>query len=130
MLSGMSNLTQVQANVVAANRSGAGPLAAEELALVGQVRDEYHRLTPIPCTDCKYCQPCPNGVNIPSIFALYNESVMFNAPDHGRFAYSHWMPEAERADQCLECGDCESQCPQKIEIIQWLPKVHAYLHAQ
>jgi predicted aldo/keto reductase-like oxidoreductase len=129
VLSGMSTLTQVKENVVSAGRSGAGLLTGEELALVARVRDEYNRLTPIPCTDCKYCQPCPNGVNIPANFAVYNEAVMFNSLGHGRTAYNRWLPEAERADQCLKCGECESQCPQKIEIMQWLPKVHEYLHA-
>ena len=56
------------------------------------MRDEYRRLTPIPCTECKYCQPCPNGVNIPTIFGFYNEAMMFNAHGYARYAYSNWMP--------------------------------------
>ena len=129
VLSGMSTLAQVKENVVSANSSRPGLLTSEELTLVSRVRDEYRRLTPIPCTECKYCQPCPNGVNIPTIFAFYNAAMMFNAPEHARHSYSNSVPEAERADKCLQCGECESQCPQKIEIMQWLPKVHEYLTA-
>ncbi len=128
VLSGMSSLMQVQENLVSADHSRPGLLTGEELDLVGRVRDEYRRLTPIPCTDCKYCQPCPNGVSIPAIFRIYNEAMMFNAAGHARTVYAQ-LAEDERADKCLECGECESQCPQKIEIMQWLPKVDEYLHA-
>ena len=99
------------------------------MALVGQVRDQYRALTPIPCTDCKYCQPCPNNVAIPRIFDLYNTAMMYNAPDGARRAYEHWVREEERGNCCLECGECESKCPQGIEIIEWLEKADRYLTA-
>ena len=129
VLSGMSTLAQLEENIASANRSGPGLLSSDELALVGQVCDEYRRLTPIPCTDCKYCQPCPNGVNIPAVFGVYNDAMMFNAPEHGRFAYANWVPEAERGDKCLACGECETKCPQGIAIIEWLEKADRYLTA-
>jgi len=129
VLSGMSTLEQVQENIVSANRSGAGSLTEDELALVGRVRDEYRRLIPIPCTDCKYCLPCPNGVSIPRVFEFYNQAIMFNVPEHGRYAYANWLEEAERADNCLACGECETKCPQHIAIIEWLEKADRYLSA-
>jgi predicted aldo/keto reductase-like oxidoreductase len=86
------------------------------------VKQAYRELCPIPCTDCRYCQPCPNGVAIPRIFALYNDAVMFNATDRSRMVYEQWMREDERADCCLQCGECEAACPQGIEIIEWLKK--------
>lgn len=127
VLSGMSTLEQVKENIVSAGRSGPGSLTDDELALVARVRDEYRRLTPIPCTECKYCQPCPNGVNIPTIFGFYNEAMMFNAPGYARYAYTNWLPEAERADKCLACGECETKCPQHIAIIEWLERADRYL---
>jgi predicted aldo/keto reductase-like oxidoreductase len=127
-LSGMTTMQQVVENLASANVSGANSMSQEELDLVGRVSETYRSLRPIPCTDCKYCQPCPNGVKIPDIFSLYNTAHMFNAPAHSRRWYAH-SPLESRADQCLECGECESQCPQKIEIINWLPKVHEYLTA-
>lgn len=130
VLSGMSTLEQVKENVTSANRSGAGRLTTEELDVVGRVRDEYRRLTPIPCTECKYCQPCPNGVNIPGVFSFYNRAMMFNAAAHARQAYTGWLSEAERADKCLQCGECEAQCPQHIQIIEWLEKVDAFMTAR
>lgn len=127
ILSGMSTLAQVQENLASAARSGPGLLSAEELALVAQVRDQYRRLAPIPCTDCKYCQPCPNGVNIPGIFDAYNQAMMFDAPEHARFVYANWVPEAERGDKCIACGECETKCPQHIAIIEWLETADRYL---
>ena len=129
VLSGMSTLAQVEENIVSADRSSPGLLTDEELALVGRVRDQYRALSPIPCTDCKYCQPCPNNVTIPRIFDLYNQAMMFAAPEHARNAYANWVPEAERGDRCLECGECESKCPQGIAIIEWLEKADHYLTA-
>lgn len=125
VLSGMSTLEQIAENVASASRSAVGGLTDEELALVSRVRDEYKRLMPIPCTECKYCQPCPNNVNIPTIFSFYNEAVMFNAIGYGQYAYQNWIPEDQRADKCLECGECEAQCPQHIQIIEWLQKASA-----
>ena len=127
VLSGMSTLAQVEENIASACRSGPGLLTSDELALVGRVRDEYRRLTPIPCTDCKYCQPCPHGVNIPAVFGIYNDAMMFNAPEYGRFAYANWVPEAERGDKCLACGECETKCPQHIAIIEGLEEADRYL---
>lgn len=129
-LSGMSTMQQVQENIASADRSAPGQLSAAELALIGRVRDQYRALTPIPCTDCKYCQPCPNNVAIPRIFELYNMAMIYNAPDRARRAYEHWVRESERANCCLECGECEAKCPQGIAIIEWLKRADQYLTAR
>ncbi len=130
LLSGMSTFQQVAENLASADRSGPGTMTPEELALVDRVREQYDALAAIPCTNCKYCQPCPNDVAIPRIFELYNQAVMFNARDPMRFAYTHWVREEERADNCIECGECETKCPQEIDIIDWLKQVHTYFTAQ
>jgi len=126
LLSGMSTMEQVVENVASAGRSGVGALTAEELALVGRVRDAYRALIPIPCTKCDYCQPCPSGVKIPSVFEIYNELTMYGGIERARLFYG-WIKPEERADQCTECGECETKCPQQIEIIEWLKKAHAAL---
>jgi uncharacterized protein len=126
-LSGMNTLWQVEENVASADRSGPGTLTSNELALIGRVKQAYRALCPIPCTDCRYCQPCPNGVAISRVFAIYNEAIMFDAVERSRMVYEQWMREEERADCCLQCGECESACPQGIEIIEWLKKAHEML---
>ena len=124
VLSGMSNMDQVRENVAAADRSAVGSLSADELAMIGLVRDAYRKLQPIPCTDCQYCVPCSNQVDIPRNFQVYNESIMYSDPGALRWHYKE-MDENERAGHCEECGECEEKCPQQIEIMEWLKKVHA-----
>ncbi|MGB2823232.1 MAG: aldo/keto reductase, partial [Phycisphaerae bacterium] len=76
VLSGMSTLEQVERNVASACRSGVGSLGKEGLDLVARVQAEYRELSPIPCTKCGYCMPCPNGVDIPRNIELYNNSTV------------------------------------------------------
>jgi len=127
LLSGMTTMEHVEENVASAGRSGVGTLTDEELGLVERVRDAYRALSPIPCTDCKYCQPCPNGVDIPGVFSNYNSAMMYG--DHARYrmSYNRFMDAEKWADNCVECGECESVCPQQIKIIDWLKKAHAFL---
>jgi predicted aldo/keto reductase-like oxidoreductase len=127
VLSGMSTMQHVEENVASADVSGIGTLTGEELALVDRVRVKYEELCPIPCTKCEYCMPCPNGVNIPRNFELYNEGVMYDKPEHARTGYNRWFPEPERANQCIQCRECEEKCPQDILISEWMPIVHAVL---
>lgn len=126
LLSGMSTFEQVEQNVASADQSGPGTLTDEELAAISRVRDKYQELCPIPCTNCEYCMPCPNGVNIPRIFKIYNEGIMYEKPETARRSYQ-WVKEEERADVCIQCGECEEKCPQSIEIADWLARVHKFL---
>ena len=128
-LSGMSAMEQVVENVDIANRSGSGKLTVDELALIGRAREAYRGLSPVPCTSCGYCMPCPGGVDIPRVFQVYNESMMYDDPRTGRFRYRGpgGLKEEERADQCTECGDCLEACPQEIPIPDWLKKAHELL---
>jgi predicted aldo/keto reductase-like oxidoreductase len=129
-LSGMSTMEQVTENVGIAGRSGIGMLNSSELDLLDRIRETYKSLYPVPCTKCRYCMPCPNKVEIPAIFELFNDSMAFDVPDLGRFRYNSpfgALKEDQRADKCVECGQCEEACPQKIPIREWLKKVHQEL---
>jgi predicted aldo/keto reductase-like oxidoreductase len=129
VLSGMSAMEQVVENVSIANRSASGILTAEDLLLIDRVRKAYRGLSPIPCTGCRYCMPCPNGVEIPRIFQMYNDSIMYDDIKMGQFRYQSTdiFKEEQRADHCLECGECLAACPQEIPITEWLQKVHTQL---
>ena len=128
-LSGMSTMEQVVENVASAERSGPNTLTADEVGLIERVREAYKEQKPIPCTNCGYCMPCPNGVEISHIFAVYNEAMMYNDPRTARFRYRGpgGFKEEQRADQCTECGECLEKCPQEIDIPDWLEKVHKFL---
>lgn len=125
-LSGMSTMQQLKENIASAGRSDVSHMSDQERAVVAQVREAYKELCPIPCTNCKYCMPCPSGVDIPGNFAIYNNAVMYNEADAQRRRYGR-MDEAKRASQCVQCRQCEELCPQEIEISQWMPEVDAAL---
>lgn len=124
VLSGMTTLEQVKQNIESACRSGVDLLDEEERELVRRVRDKYRELSPIPCTKCGYCLPCPNGVNIPLNFELYNSATLFQGSSKVlcRNLY-HGLPASERAQACEECGTCEERCPQHLEIGKLLKSV-------
>jgi predicted aldo/keto reductase-like oxidoreductase len=119
-------MEHVVENVASADRSGPGMLTDDELDLIARVRDTYHELSPVPCTQCEYCMPCPSGVNIPRIFAIFNEAIMYNETRSARRAYN-WLKEEARADQCEECGQCSELCPQGIPVSDWLKKADELL---
>lgn len=125
VLSGMSDMAQVEQNVAAADAARAGSMTAEELALVEEVRAAYEGLMPIPCTKCRYCLPCPHGVDIPRNFEAYNNKA-YGSDEFARSAYP-WIPEEERAGACKQCRKCEEICPQRIPIAEWLAKIHEAL---
>jgi predicted aldo/keto reductase-like oxidoreductase len=127
VLSGMSALEQVKENIETASTSSTGKLRVKDLALIEEVRQAYDALAPIPCTKCEYCLPCPNGVAIPRIFEIYNEGVMYDEFAGARWTYHNQVKPEARADNCIECGECEAACPQSIQIIDWLAKAHEKL---
>jgi uncharacterized protein len=127
LLSGMTEMQHVEENLLSANNSGIGTLNANELDLVARVSTAYRALSSIPCTDCKYCMPCPSGVSIPNIFSTYNGFKMYGDEAGAKRSYNQFMKPENRADQCVECGECEQACPQQIDIIDWLKKAHAFL---
>jgi predicted aldo/keto reductase-like oxidoreductase len=125
VLSGMSSLEQVRQNVSIASMAKGGALSAADLRAVDQVRKTYKSLSPIRCTACGYCQPCPNGVVIPRILELYSNAVMYQEPEESRADYLG-LSDDERADLCVECGACEQICPQQIDIVNQLKTAHTF----
>jgi uncharacterized protein len=129
VLSGMSALDQVKENIAIADRCGPGALTAEEVALADQVRRAYRKLSPVSCTGCRYCMPCPNNVEISRIFELYNDGVIYNDPKPAQMFYSgrFGIKPEQQADKCIECGKCLEKCPQKIAIPRHLKDAHVFL---
>jgi hypothetical protein len=127
----MTAMSHVEENLASAERSGVGSLGDDELRLVDRVRDAYHALAPIPCTGCRYCLPCPQGVAIPRVFTFYNDASAYNDFSRvgGMYMNDRFTKPEQRADRCVACGACEAACPQQIEIIAWLKKAHAALAA-
>ena len=132
VLSGMSTMEQVIENVAAAEHATPHNLTADELSLMERVRDAYRSLGPVSCTGCRYCMPCPNGVDIPRIFEFYNEAMIFSDAVRRRRMYSdpNIIKDEERADKCIKCEQCVEKCPQQLPIPEHLEKAHAFLTAK
>jgi hypothetical protein len=126
VLSGMSTMEQVVENIALADNARPGILSPEELVVVDRAREAYKELAPIPCTNCKYCMPCSSGVEIPGIFEMYNDAMIYEDPREARWFYSRFKEE-QRADRCTKCAECTDACPQEIDIPGWLEKVHTFL---
>ena len=129
VLSGMSNMDQLTANLDSASRARSRSFQASDYKIIAELKQKYQQRAAIPCTKCGYCMPCPNGVNIPADFDMYNDAFLYEDIPGARFKYQIFIPEAARAAACVACHDCEEHCPQKIPISDWMPKVHALLGA-
>ena len=127
VLSGMSNMLQVNANLDYARRAAIHSFHAADLEVVEQLRQKYRTRTVIPCTKCNYCMPCPSGVSIPRNFELFNDAHLYDDISTARFIYGVFLPDLERASACTACRACEDLCPQKIAISEWMPKIAAAL---
>jgi predicted aldo/keto reductase-like oxidoreductase len=122
VLSGMSHLDHVKENIKISDEATVGCLTAAEEQLIDEVKKTYLERIQVNCTDCKYCMPCPHGVNIPRTLRFYNEAHMFDDFETPTQAYLDSVDEDNRAHQCIDCGICLDKCPQKIQIPDFLKK--------
>ena len=117
VLSGMSNMAQMEDNL--SYMADFQPLTAQEHEIIDKVRTLYQAQHKIPCTACRYCvDGCPAGIPIPDIFALQNAKLggeEYDAAAYGAFP-------ATAAD-CVDCGQCEGECPQALHIRDLLKEV-------
>ena len=129
VLSGMSEPEQVEENLRIAEEGLASSLTEKELELVSRVAEKYNELMKINCTGCRYCMPCPEGVDIPACFEMYNNLHMFGGGDRLGMMYAAKLggilrgAETNFASQCVQCGKCLDACPQHIPIPDMLEKV-------
>ncbi len=123
ILSGMNNMEHINENIKEANQAEVGMLSEAEQHMIQDVKHAYKARIKVDCTNCKYCMPCPYGVNIPANFAFYNNASIFDDIEHFKNAYHEQLKPEEFANICQECGQCESLCPQHIEIISELKNV-------
>lgn len=128
VLSGMNEEKQVVENIKTAETAFPCSMKASEIATIKNVAESYRRLIKVPCTGCQYCMPCPNGVNIPANFSIYNDYCMFSDEQRSRFMYALMLMggfTGKRSDAslCKDCKKCVERCPQHIEIPQQLKSV-------
>ena len=123
VLSGMSTMEQVAENCRIFKDFK--PLSEKESAAVAKAAELFRKRIRNGCTGCGYCMPCPFGVNIPENFKIWNEYGMFENVGHTRWWWNESLSASAKADQCAECGQCESVCPQGLSIIADLKTLQA-----
>ena len=123
VLSGMSTEEQLEDNLKTFENFE--PLSEKEEQLIDELAASIRSRTFIGCTGCRYCMPCPSGVNIPRNFHIWNDYGMYNNAGSTKWKWEHEIQESEKAASCVECGACEAACPQKLDIRENLKKVTA-----
>lgn len=127
VLSGMTYMEHLQDNI--RTYSPLEPCTDEELALLDTAANLILQFPTVPCTDCKYCMPCPYGLDIPAIFAHYNKCINEgNVPEGSQdpnykkarqaflVGYDRSVPKLRQANHCTGCNVCRPHCPQAIDI--------------
>ena len=118
VLSGMNSLEMVAENVHTADQARVGEFEEADFALLEKVKQAIREGEKVGCTGCRYCMPCPQGVDIPGIFRCYNAMYTEGKRD-GRFQFAQTVGltrEPAFASRCIGCGKCEKHCPQEIPI--------------
>ena len=138
VLSGMTYMDHLMENIM--TYSPLKPISDEENTFLENVADKLVALQTIPCNDCKYCMPCPYGLDIPAIFLHYNKCIkegnlVRNEKDseykRARKAflvgYDYSVPRLRQANHCIGCGQCTRHCPQRIDIPKELAKIDTFV---
>lgn len=127
LLSGMNTLKQVKENLKTVSNSLPNSLTQYDHELIEEAICIYEDKILVGCTGCEYCIPCPQNVQIPDIFELYNNISVFNAKTSSITSYKDLKNNKLDASQCIECGLCETKCPQHLPIRTTLKDAHKML---
>ena len=138
VLSGMTYMEHLQDNI--RTYSPLIPLNEEELAFLEETAGLMQKYPTIPCNDCKYCMPCPYGIDIPAILLHYNKcvnagEVAKSIEDEGYrkarraylVSYDRAVPKLRQAARCIGCNTCKGHCPQNIDIPRELHRIDIYI---
>jgi len=125
-LSGMGSMDMVNKNLAIAGEEN--PLTEEEWKQLGVAVDQLKKFSDLYCTGCEYCQPCPMDIKIPQIFNMFTYYNVYGLTDHARSEMKKYLSEGGKTiKDCVDCGNCESKCPQKLEVRKQLKRVEDIL---
>ena len=118
VLSGMNSLDMVNDNTATASDAEVGELTEADEQMLERVVRAINAKMKVGCTGCRYCVPCPKGVDIPGTFAAYNRrySEGWFSGEKDYFMCTAMRKNSTAASNCIGCGKCESHCPQHIDI--------------
>ncbi len=118
VLSGMNSIEMIEENINIASNTKLNAFTQEDFEMIERVKSAINANIKVNCTGCRYCMPCPKGIDIPTAFKCYNQMYTENKSS-GRMEYHQIVAlQKEMSDirNCIECGQCESHCPQHIAI--------------
>jgi len=128
VLSGTSTLEQLKDNLRIFGHSAADVMSKEDMRLIQRIQEAFESKKSVGCTGCRYCMPCPKGVDIPEIFRLYNSYQRLTQHPIDKVVYQNTtVPSGKGADRCISCGICMQHCPQDLKIPELLKTAHAEL---
>jgi len=130
VLSGCNEAEQIDENLRIFDTVEPGIMSEAERKLMEDVRAAYLSRTKIGCTGCRYCMPCPNGVNIPGIFSVWNNVSLYDTDPKWNWDLRQIKEKGSGADNCVACGACEAACPQHLSIIENLQTAWKELNAE
>lgn len=122
VLSGMNSLEMIRENCRTASDAEAGHFTKTDFDTLALVTEKIRENEKVGCTGCRYCMPCPKGVDIPGTFRCYN-AMFIEGKSQGRLEYGQTVAltkDSAFASQCVGCGKCEKHCPQEIPIRKML----------
>ena len=125
VLSGMSTMAQVEDNLK--TFSDFEPLSEAEQRIIEQVAEALRKRVQNGCTNCRYCMPCPAGVDIPLCFAIWNQYHIYENVNETKWNWTQGIEAAKKASNCVKCGKCEQACPQHIAIREDLARLQEEL---
>mgnify|MGYP005845991079 CR=1 FL=1 len=125
VLSGMSNLEQTKDNVN--TLTDFKPISKSEQKVIDKALNKFLENNTIPCTNCKYCMPCPQGVDIPTIFKIFNKYAISKYARAFIKEYED-LGNEKLAENCIACGECLDHCPQSIDIPKRLEEIDKLYH--
>jgi predicted aldo/keto reductase-like oxidoreductase len=129
VLSGMNEEPHIEENLKIAYEAYPNSLTGAELQLVKRVEQKYRELMKTGCTGCRYCLPCPSGVDIPGCFEIYDNFYLSDNEKEAKLMYAAKPGGIIRGDvtgyasQCVQCGQCVEKCPQHLDIPSLLEDV-------
>ena len=118
VLSGMNSVEMVEENCRLASEAEAGLFTESDQAFIEKLKEEIRAYVKVGCTGCRYCMPCPSGVDIPGVFRCYKH-MYTESRKEGRYEYAQTIGLAAEpgfGSRCVRCGRCEKLCPQVLPI--------------
>lgn len=126
ILSGMSRQSELEENLKILGNAEPLSLTDKEKELLEEAAGEYNSLIKASCTACRYCLPCPVSIDIPDVMDLYNEWHIYKARRTSKRDYE-LIPEGKRPIDCIDCKQCEEQCPQHLPITDIMKEISGLL---